>query len=561
MEPKPQIDESSLLVTKIPPTVSLTGIYSATGFDLLGLLSRIIHRPNPVIPLGPIDTSCAFLVTDPRKPDNPVIYASDTFTKLTGYSVAEVVHRNCRFLQSPDGIQEKGGHRRFTDHTVVTQLKLAVDRGEECQFTLINYKKNGEPFINLVTMVPVEYHRPGEISYYVGLQVDLIDQPQAILNQMKDGTYSINYQIAEQLDARPPDSSPFLQEANDATPQSQRTPIVSELGAFPENIEELVEDFGDFVHILSLRGLFLYVAPQASQRLLEYNADELMGRNLHEFIHPADYISVIRELRTTSPGDTVNFICRFRRKFSGYVYLEVNGHIYEGDSNKRTKCFIMSGREKQVGVLLAKDILLPDREMSETWAKLSVEGMILYISPNCASVVGQTADELTARSLVELLHDGDVSLFLDAVKRGYSPVVIRMYADRSPVVKTIFCQIKVIEPDGTDPLDLKTLSEYQNLYEDGNLFDVMNEVRPTSLHYELNQMRIHNKHLREELESLLAPSKRKVKPRPEVSRCAQCQTSYSPEWRKGPDNQRNLCNACGLRYAKASRTKTTPTTS
>ncbi|KAI9376009.1 hypothetical protein BJX61DRAFT_531222 [Aspergillus egyptiacus] len=33
-------------------------------------------------------------------------------------------------------------------------------------------------------------------------------------------------------------------------------------------------------------------------------------------------------------------------------------------------------------------------------------------------------------------------------------------------------------------------------------------------------------------------------------RCTDCGTSNSPEWRKGPDGPKTLCNACGLRWAK-----------
>lgn len=32
--------------------------------------------------------------------------------------------------------------------------------------------------------------------------------------------------------------------------------------------------------------------------------------------------------------------------------------------------------------------------------------------------------------------------------------------------------------------------------------------------------------------------------------CRDCGTVESPEWRKGPDGPKSLCNACGLRYAK-----------
>ncbi|KAI8335468.1 hypothetical protein BC941DRAFT_503630 [Chlamydoabsidia padenii] len=38
-------------------------------------------------------------------------------------------------------------------------------------------------------------------------------------------------------------------------------------------------------------------------------------------------------------------------------------------------------------------------------------------------------------------------------------------------------------------------------------------------------------------------------------RCHSCNISETPEWRRGPDGARTLCNACGLHYAKLARKK------
>ncbi len=35
--------------------------------------------------------------------------------------------------------------------------------------------------------------------------------------------------------------------------------------------------------------------------------------------------------------------------------------------------------------------------------------------------------------------------------------------------------------------------------------------------------------------------------------CSSCKTTTSPEWRRGPDGSKSLCNACGLRYSKMKR--------
>ncbi|KAI0314615.1 hypothetical protein OF83DRAFT_1174600 [Amylostereum chailletii] len=36
-----------------------------------------------------------------------------------------------------------------------------------------------------------------------------------------------------------------------------------------------------------------------------------------------------------------------------------------------------------------------------------------------------------------------------------------------------------------------------------------------------------------------------------VVRCSSCKVTHSPEWRKGPSGKKDLCNACGLRYARS----------
>ena len=71
--------------------------------------------------------------------DNPIVFASDGFVKVTGYSRADIIPRNCRFLQ--------GTH---TDHTAVRRLKTSIGANNESVELLLNYRKTGEPFWNLL---------------------------------------------------------------------------------------------------------------------------------------------------------------------------------------------------------------------------------------------------------------------------------------------------------------------------------------------------------------------------------------------------------------------------
>ncbi|KAL0227743.1 hypothetical protein RCL1_003886 [Eukaryota sp. TZLM3-RCL] len=46
------------------------------------------------------------------------------------------------------------------------------------------------------------------------------------------------------------------------------------------------------------------------------------------------------------------------------------------------------------------------------------------------------------------------------------------------------------------------------------------------------------------------PVKRPRKSALEGHYCHKCGTTETPEWRKGPDGPKTLCNACGLAYSK-----------
>ncbi|KAJ4423277.1 hypothetical protein N0V82_002004 [Gnomoniopsis sp. IMI 355080] len=101
-----------------------------------------------------------FTLTDPNIADNPILFASDGFVKVTGYSRTEIIPRNCRFLQGP-----------FTDRQPVKRLKQSIEERKECVELLLNYKKNGDPFWNLLYVAPL-YDAKGKIAFFIGGQVN-----------------------------------------------------------------------------------------------------------------------------------------------------------------------------------------------------------------------------------------------------------------------------------------------------------------------------------------------------------------------------------------------------
>lgn len=143
---------------------------------------RVATRPNPEINIGSVDLSCAFVVCDAEKDDFPIVYCSDNFERLTGYTKHMILGRNCRFLQSPDGQVAPGIRRKYVDDHSVLYLKNMVNMRREAQISLINYRRGGQPFMNLLTMIPISWDTE-QVKFFVGFQVDLVEQPNAVTNK------------------------------------------------------------------------------------------------------------------------------------------------------------------------------------------------------------------------------------------------------------------------------------------------------------------------------------------------------------------------------------------
>merc|ERR1711990_497235 len=80
-----------------------------------------------------------FVIADPYRIDCPIIFASPGFSQMTGYESREALNRNCRFLQGPD-----------TNPNAVRQISAAIRQEKSIRVIILNYKKCGTPFWNLL---------------------------------------------------------------------------------------------------------------------------------------------------------------------------------------------------------------------------------------------------------------------------------------------------------------------------------------------------------------------------------------------------------------------------
>ncbi len=109
-------------------------------------------------------SSVGIVIADARLPDMPLIYVNPAFERITGYSATEVLGYNCRFLQG-----------KKTKQRAVTQLRAAIKAGEHCTVTLLNYRKDGTPFWNELTISPI-YDDDHNLTHFVGIQADISER-------------------------------------------------------------------------------------------------------------------------------------------------------------------------------------------------------------------------------------------------------------------------------------------------------------------------------------------------------------------------------------------------
>ena len=113
------------------------------------LLAAIHHSTEPMV------------LSDPHAPDHPMMAVNEAFATMTGYPMAQVVGRNCRFLQGPD-----------TDPATTRRISASIRAHQACIEWVVNHKANGRPFWNLLFIFPV-HDRQGQLLHYFGNQLDI----------------------------------------------------------------------------------------------------------------------------------------------------------------------------------------------------------------------------------------------------------------------------------------------------------------------------------------------------------------------------------------------------
>lgn len=147
----------------------------------LYLLDRAIHA-----------TSDSIIIADARQPDTPIIWTNPGFEQLFGYGSAEVLGRNCRFL-----------NEREPDQAGVAEVADAIRDRRACEVILRNYRKSGEPLWIEWSIAPVN-DANGDTTHFVGVQHDLTElkATEAALRNAKSDLEAKNRELEQRVSER-----------------------------------------------------------------------------------------------------------------------------------------------------------------------------------------------------------------------------------------------------------------------------------------------------------------------------------------------------------------------
>ena len=289
-------------------------------------------------------TNAGLTITDATKEDNPIIFANEGFQKLTGYSKEEVLGRNCRFLQEDDRGQD-----------ALKDVRSFIDSGEEGHATLRNYKKDGTPFWNELSIAPIT-DASGKVTHFVGIQNDITEliEIQEKLKKEKDRYRLITENVTDMVIRNKPD------------------------------------------------GTFTYVSP-SSEQLTGYKPEELIGRTFYEFFHPDDLkrLEETHEAFMNNPGiHKVSY--RFKTKSGEYRWLESSiqairdvetGEVTEVQGSVRN---ITERKEYEQKLEKERNLFKKLTDSSPVGISiLNTEGQITFANEQAEKILGLSKDKVT----------------------------------------------------------------------------------------------------------------------------------------------------------------------
>ncbi|HBS41712.1 MAG TPA: hypothetical protein DEA26_03460 [Oceanospirillales bacterium] len=114
------------------------------------------------------ESNDGIVIAEQEGDDNILIYVNKAFERLTGFTAADILYQDCRFLQSGD-----------TDQEGLQIIRDAIKAERSGRAVLRNYRKDGSMFWNELSVSPV-FNEEDQLRYYIGIQKDVTEQVEAL---------------------------------------------------------------------------------------------------------------------------------------------------------------------------------------------------------------------------------------------------------------------------------------------------------------------------------------------------------------------------------------------
>ncbi len=238
--------------------------------ELLGLL----NNTDPFVSVVRA-THMPMIITNPRLPDNPVVFANDAFCRLSGYDRAEIVGRNCRFLQGAE-----------TDPGIRTRIRAAVAAMQPLEIDIRNHRKDGTPFWNRLMMLPV-CDAAGELAFFVASQVDVTIERERLAG-LESSNAALLVELTDRLRMQQ-EAAARLHAANEANRRAQEA-----LLAKAAEFEVLAENVSQLAWMAEPDGRITWY----NRRWYTYTGTDfaaMQGRGWHAVHHPDDIERIVAD--------------------------------------------------------------------------------------------------------------------------------------------------------------------------------------------------------------------------------------------------------------------------
>lgn len=334
--------------------------------------------------------------------------------------------------------------------------------------------------------------------------------------------------------------------------------------------QRVLEELRDFLHILTPDGRFLYASPSC-KTLTGWDPHQLVTRFVGEFIHPDDSGIFVKEFNESiASGNPLRFFYRFRKSDDTWAIFEAHGHPHLSND---TSAFAPPNTLNCRGFfMMARPYPTKNAALLDSFLEHKIENERLM--KRIAELKREEQEETDSQDLhwqkksgaisSTALSEGQTQTESVGASASVSASALAAYTAMPPPAKPAISNTALTRQNLDEALAASkpdSINDKMARYEGATHLETIEML--TGLRYrdgERSQGISTGEHspmlIRGDAGIQISldrdgrtPSdkKKKLKIADEYV-CTDCGTLDSPEWRKGPNGPKTLCNACGRKF-------------